>query len=756
MLSAEFVIVLFYYEMLFGFSVFGKAFLSSLPFVALSSIYMGLPVCLLLLALKGRARNAAEIIVRIAAAVPFLIEYFIHMQFRTVYDLRTVFFGGGDALTGFSSTIRSLVLSPAGISHIALFLVPVILFVIRLVSGRFRPVRIERWKTGLMALMIPVAFFAHVLLISSDAYAANMHGKEYSFEPAAAKFGLTEALALDARSLLRADDDIEFETVEIPVAALPTATPAPTATPVPTVPGATATPTPSPSPTPYPHVMDIDFEQIAETESGTVASLAAYCASLEPAMSNEYTGLFEGKNLIMITAEAFTAEAIDPVLTPNLYRLATRGINFTDSYIPATAGTIGGEFSHVFGLLPMDGGVSFYHMTCRGNTYLTMGQRLNALGYYGAAFHNNDYQYYTRNVTHNLLGYSEGFTGWGNGLESYIDPVWPESDLQLMEATLPGYIDHQPFNIYYMSVSGHSNYSRGANAMSRRHWDATASLEGTCSESVRAYRACQIDLDLAVGYILDELEAAGILNDTVIAICADHYPYGLDRDSSAGYMHYLSELYGYEVTNTMERDHNRLILWCGCLEDEDPIIIDTPTSSLDMLPTLLNLFGIEYDSRLLPGRDVLSDQMPLVFNTNRDWKTDLGTYISSRGEFVPNDPDADIPDGYVEAVRAIVNNKINFCSGVLSSNFYNFLFGDPNGDYTQYIINTQPVRTYDEQPAQTAPAETSPAETVPSETAAPAEASETAETAGSESVPEAAETAPVETAPSDASADQPA
>ena len=468
--------------------------------------------------------------------------------------------------------------------------------------------------------------------------------------------------------------------------ALPTATPTPTPTLFRQCPGATATPTPSPTPTPYPHVMDIDFEGIAETESGTIANLAAYCATLEPSMSNEYTGLFEGKNLIMITAEAFTAEAIDPVITPNLYRLATRGINFTDSYVPATAGTIGGEFSHIFGLLPQDGGVSFYHMACSGNTYLTMSQRLNALGYYGMAFHNNDYQYYTRNVTHNLLGYSEGYMGWGNGLESYIDPVWPESDLQMMEATIPMYIDQQPFNIYYMSVSGHSNYSRYANAQSRAHWDETASLEGQCSDTIRAYIACQVDLDRAVGYLLEQLEAEGILDDTVIAICADHYPYGLDNE-------HLSELYGYDVTNTVLRDHNRLILWCGCLEDEDPIIVDTPTTSLDMLPTLLNLFGIEYDSRLLPGRDVFSDAMPLYFNAGYDWRTDLGTYISGRATFYPNDPDAEIPEGYVEAVRAIVANRINYCSGVLNSNYFRYLFGDPNGDYTQYIIDTEPVRS---------------------------------------------------------------
>ena len=711
MLSAEYVLVLLYYELLFGFSVYGSGFAGTIPGVILSSLYLGLPVCLLLLALRGKVRVGAEILVRILTAIPFLVEFFIWMQFKTVYDINTVVFGGGDALTGFSDMIKALIFSKNGILHIIGFLLPTIIFIVRLATRRFRPFVLEQWKVGLLALLIPAAFFSNMLMISLNPASRAVHNEEYNFPAAAAKFGLSEALALDIRNLMRGDDDLAFRNVEVPVTALPTATPTPAPVPVPTVPGATATPTPSPTPTPYPHVMDIDFEGIAESESGTIANLAAYCASLEPSMSNEYTGLFEGKNLIMITAEAFTAEAIDPVITPNLYRLATRGINFTDSYVPATAGTIGGEFSHVFGLLPQDGGVSFYHMACRGNTYLTMSQRLNALGYYGMAFHNNDYQYYTRNVTHNLLGYSEGYMGWGNGLESYIDPVWPESDLQMMEATIPMYIDQQPFNIYYMSVSGHSNYSRYANAQSRAHWDDTASLEGECSDTVRAYIACQVDLDRAVGYLLEQLEAEGILDDTVITICADHYPYGLDNE-------HLSELYGYEVTNTVLRDHNRIIIWSGCLEDEDPIIVDTPVMSIDILPTLLNLFGIEYDSRLLPGRDVFSDAMPLYFNAGYDWRTDLGTYLSSRATFYPNDPDAEIPEGYVDAVRTIVANRINYCSGVLSSNYFRYLFGDPNGDYTQYIIDTEPVRVYDETPTETVPPETAaPTETAPTDTA---------------------------------------
>ena len=151
--------------------------------------------------------------------------------------------------------------------------------------------------------------------------------------------------------------------------------------------------------------MDLDFEAMAEDSSGTIKSLNEYCAGLTPSMTNEYTGLFKGKNLIMITAEAFTAEVIDPVRTPTLYRMATKGINFNDFYLPATAGTTGGEFSHIFGLLPTAGGSSVPKMTSNDNTYLTMGQRLNALGYYGMAFHNNDYTYYSRNTTHNRLGY---------------------------------------------------------------------------------------------------------------------------------------------------------------------------------------------------------------------------------------------------------------------------------------------------------------------------------------------------------------
>jgi lipoteichoic acid synthase len=418
--------------------------------------------------------------------------------------------------------------------------------------------------------------------------------------------------------------------------------------------------------------LDIDFEAKNKSATSKEQKLNNYVSTLTATKQNEFTGLFEGKNLIMITAEAFSAELIDPELTPTLYRLANRGIQFIDYYQPSSAGTTGGEYQNIFGLLPTKGGMSF-KKTANHLNYFTMGSQLDRLGYYGKAFHNNSYTYYSRNKTHNNIGYSDGFMGYGNGMEAYVKKTWPQSDYEMISGTLPTYIDKQPFNVYYMSVSGHSGYSRSGNSMTSRHWDRVQHLP--YSNKVKGYFAANLDLEDALAHLVNELETKGIADNTVICISSDHFPYGLDSDAKLGDMPYLSELYGYDVDTVFERDHSRLILWSGCLEEMDPIVVDAPTSSLDILPTLSNLFGTEFDSRLMPGRDVFSDAPALVFNTNYDWKTEYGTYFATSGRFVPSVDPAQIPENYVETIKAVVRNKITYCSGVLDADYFRHLFG---------------------------------------------------------------------------------
>ena len=197
-----------------------------------------------------------------------------------------------------------------------------------------------------------------------------------------------------------------------------------------------------------------------------------------------------------------------------------------------------------------------------------------------------------------------------------------------------------------------------------------------------AKEGMNIELDKAMEYLIGKLEERGIADDTVIVISADHFPYGLDdENSSFGKMPNLCELYGYEVEDYFQRDHNRLIMWSGALEEGEPIVVDSPTSSLDILPTLLNLFGCEWDSRLLPGRDVFSDAPSLVFFINHDWNTDLGTFDASTDTFTPKEG-AEIPEGYVEKVNDIVSNKLQYCQDVIDNDYFRHVFGDP-GDVNE-------------------------------------------------------------------------
>ena len=113
----------------------------------------------------------------------------------------------------------------------------------------------------------------------------------------------------------------------------------------------------------------------------------------------------------------------------------------------------------------------------------------------------------------------------------------------------------------------------------------------------------------------------------------------------------------------------------GCLEKMDPITVDTPVSTIDILPTLSNLFGLEWDSRLLPGRDVFSDALPLYYNLSYDFKTELGTYINSTKTFTPVSKDVDIPENYVDSIKKIIRNRINYMSGALETDYFRHVFG---------------------------------------------------------------------------------
>ena len=659
--------VLIYYETVFKFSTGCSFFQIGTVYILLFCLaYGGCGYLLSTLFHRRKWNRLCAFVLILLSAVPYLIEYFIFRQFKVFYDLNTMFGGAGDALSSYSHEITRMVFSWSGIGTILLFLLPGIVYFV--FGWRFAsPRQSDAGKRILVAVCMVSMFLFAVLGISLSSTLSLMWDKQYNFQSAVDHFGLLTSIGLDVREALFGSSGGSFEID----ATTPNVIPVPTITqPSDSSSEFTDSTELTEPPIVYtPNQLDIDFSSLEAT--GKIADLNAYVASLTPSMKNEYTGLFAGKNLILITAEAFTLEVIDPELTPTLYRLATKGIHFTDYYMTASGGTTGGEYQVIFGMMPTDGGMSFKNSADNLN-YFTIGSQLDRLGYYGKAFHNHSYTYYSRNITHNNIGYSDGFMGYGNGMEQYVKKSWPQSDLEMFQGTVPTYIDQEHFNVYYMTVSGHSSYSVNDNSMSRKNWDRVAHLD--YSDPVKSYLAAQLELEDALSYLVEQLEAKGIADDTVICLSADHFPYGLDDEGSLGNFPYLSELYGYDVETTFQRDHNGLIIWCGELEDSDPIIVDSPVGTIDILPTLSNLFGLEYDSRLFPGRDALSDTPALVFNMSYDWKTDYGTYYASSGTFVPTDPSIELPEGYVETIQAIVRNKMRYCELVLDNDYFAYLF----------------------------------------------------------------------------------
>lgn len=717
----------FYMELVFKYSVSAKVIDFSVFYFLIFSFMTGSIVAFLVYMLPPVPAHIVAVLTLLLTTIGFLIEFFIEREFFNYYDINTILNAATDALGGFGADIRELIFCYDGISHILLFIMPLVLYGIfgrKIVSGIKRTRMIEknysirkkdeeiemidlataeeeepetvtveepsgsllsnrgrRYVAGLITIGSSLLAFSLILiLISVGKVGDDAFGDRFSFQSSVASYGLASTFARDVRNIGKPSvQEDEFVIVDIPYTD-PVPVPVPVNVPdvAVTEPGTEGGGEDVPEPVVYGvNAYDIDFAALAEA-GGAYQNLNTYVASLTPSSKNEYTGLFAGKNLIVFCAEAFSSSIIDPELTPALYRLTTKGINFTDYYEQATAGTTGGEFELIFGLMPMRGGESMLTMTAQGS-YTNMGAMLSAEdGYYGMAFHNNDDLYYSRNITHNLLGYSEGFMGYGNGMEKLITRHWPESDCEMMEATLPLYSDHQPFNIYYMTVSGHSGYNFHSNAMSVRNkdlidaWCAEKGL--TYSEEVKAYIACQLELEKALEYTLQYLEENDLADDTVIALAPDHFPYGLTNGGYLGNLPLLDELYGYKVETQMDRDRNTAIIWCGVLEDMDPIIIDKPTSPLDILPTLLNLFGCEWDSRLYIGRDVLSDAEGLYFDSGYNWKTEVGYYRAATGVFTPNPGYEEVGEAYIRRLNAIVANKISFNRSVINNPYFPYVY----------------------------------------------------------------------------------
>ena len=488
------------------------------------------------------------------------------------------------------------------------------------------------------------------------------------------RLGVATAFRLDVTRLISGDQpqgsiDLQTPTVTMPPLTKPTeSTGEPTGSLGNTDPSQTEPSTElvtEPTVDTGPNVLDIDFDTLIANESNSaIKQVHQFFQNRQPTNKNEKTGIFEGCNLIMITAEAFTDAFVTEERTPTLYKMMHEGYYFTNYYVPTWgASTTDGEYCFVTGTYPKSGTWSFAD-SADNYMPLTMSMQLIDKGYNAFAYHGHTYTYYKRNEYLSNLGYY--YRGYGgstdgatNGLP--IKKTWPESDLEVVDVTTADYVNKAPFTAYYMSISGHMNFAFNENVMSRKNKEYV--VNEPYSEPVQAYIACQLELEFSLKLLMERLEEAGQLENTVFVITADHYPYGLSNEN-------MSELLGHEVETNFELFKNGCIIYKPGMIPE---VIDKPCSHFDILPTISNLFGLEFDSRLYMGRDVFSDAPGLVVFPNYSWITDYARYNARTGK-VENLTEHEVTKEYSDAVMKDMTNRFAVSIRILDYDYWSILF----------------------------------------------------------------------------------
>lgn len=403
---------------------------------------------------------------------------------------------------------------------------------------------------------------------------------------------------------------------------------------------------------------ELDFQKLSQAANDdTLRDLTRYFSGLAGTNKNEYTGFFRDFNLIQICAESYCPYVVDPERTPALYRLTHQGFVFENFYCSYSGLTTNGEYSLNMGLLPDMSRMSF---AASSSNYLPfcLAKCFADAGVHPRAYHNFTGYYYRRVDTHANMGYD--FKAIGNGLE--IPEAYPYSDLDMMRATVDDYLGDDRFLAYYMTFSAHTPFDFSHNDMSAKNRDTVEGLDAP--EDLKAYLAATMELEYALEYLLDRLEQAELLDKTVIVLTGDHYPYALEPESFALLAGDSSQ------EDPFWKYKNSFVCWSGAMEE--PVYVDSFCCTQDILPTLLNLFDIPYDSRLLTGTDILSDSTHIAVLQDGSFRTEDLIYDSRTGTVTPAGEGES--GEYAEKLIETVKNQFNVSASILRRDYYGFAF----------------------------------------------------------------------------------
>lgn len=373
------------------------------------------------------------------------------------------------------------------------------------------------------------------------------------------------------------------------------------------------------------------------------------------------TGVLKGKNVILILMESMDDWLIDEETTPNICALMKDGLNFTNMYTPGYGGvrTFNTEFSVNTGMyLPTDGNLAFSY--CTNDFSESMPNLFRKEGYSAESFHYNAAVFYNRNIMHPAMGYEKHVSFYNEYEQDYnilLNENYMFENEELCSRFFGADQPDKPFFTFYITRSAHMPYTYD-DALSTYALEKYPEYKGmTGHEEVDCLKAKARLVDDMFGELMQQLKEKDELENTAIVAFTDHYTYGMTDKKR------LWEESG--IDNELLIEKTPFFIWA---EDLEPQVVDKTVNTSDILPTVLNLFGIETDAGYL-GSDAFDEAYPgYVIFANNDWLSNGVLYRD--GKIVKEFYDGASGNVDIDAMNELAEKYVRVNNLLLKCNYY--------------------------------------------------------------------------------------
>lgn len=382
------------------------------------------------------------------------------------------------------------------------------------------------------------------------------------------------------------------------------------------------------------------------------AQVDAFFAERPAHEDNEMTGLLAGKNLILVQLESVDDFVLNDENTPTLARLQREGINFAEFYTPQYSNgyTFNTEFAAQTGIYPYANGNVAYSLSRSAFPY-AIGSMLADAGYTANSFHKSEAKFYNRGAMHQAFGYAQ----YHSALAYAEDDLQASADRFLIDCDelYSAMVADEPFADFLITYSGHLGYDEIDALTTYALGEFPEYRDDSRPYEINGLFAKARLTDEMFRRLLERLEEDGLLSNTVICMYDDHYAYGLtDRAVLEEY----SEAAGGRL---LER--TPCFIWYeGCT----PQTVTKTLQTVDLLPTLANLFGLEVPDTM--GRDAFDPAYEgYAIFPNGGWLTDEA--YAENGQIVWNNG---MTDAEVSEMNAFARRFQQINDAILDTDYY--------------------------------------------------------------------------------------